>query len=84
MASKEDIEAIRALVDEILNNYDIMNKRKNSIEITSGIISEVAGQNYTVTIQGKEIVIKSQLDFSVGQSVGVLVNTKTNSRYLLG
>lgn len=84
MASKEDIEAIRALVDEILNNYDIMNKRKNSIEITSGIVSEVAGQNYTVTIQGKEIVIKSQLDFSVGQSVGVLVNTKTNSRYLLG
>lgn len=84
MASKEDIEAIRALVDEILNNYDIMNKRKNSIEITSGIISEVAGQNYTVTIQGKEIVIKSQLDFNVGQSVGVLVNTKTNSRYLLG
>ena len=84
MASKEDIEAIRALVDEILNNYDIMNKRKNSIEITSGIISKVSGQNYTVTIQGKEIVIKSQLEFSVGQSVGVLVNTKTNSRYLLG
>lgn len=84
MASKEDIEAIRALVDEILNNYDIMNKRKNSVEITSGIISNVSGQNYTVTIQGKEIVIKSQLDFSVGQSVGVLVNTKTNSRYLLG
>lgn len=84
MASKEDIEAIRALVDEILNNYDIMNKRKNSIEITSGIVSKVSGQNYTVTIQGKEIVIKSQLDFSVGQSVGVLVNTKTNSRYLLG
>lgn len=84
MASKEDIEAIRALVDEILNNYDIMNKRKNSIEITSGIVSNVSGQNYTVTIQGKEIVIKSQLDFSVGQSVGVLVNTKTNSRYLLG
>lgn len=84
MASKEDIEAIRALVDEILNNYDIMNKRKNSIEITSGIVSKVSGQNYTVTIQGKEIVIKSQLEFSVGQSVGVLVNTKTNSRYLLG
>ena len=84
MASKEDIEAIRALVDEILNNYDIMNKRKNFIEITSGIVSKVSGQNYTVTIQGKEIVIKSQLDFSVGQSVGVLVNTKTNSRYLLG
>lgn len=84
MASKEDIEAIRALVDEILNNYDIMNKRKNSIEITSGIVSNVSGQNYTVTIQGKEIVIKSQLDFNVGQSVGVLVNTKTNSRYLLG
>lgn len=84
MASKEDIEAIRALVDEILNNYDIMNKRKNSIEITSGIISEVAGQNYTVTIQGKDIVIKSQLNFSIGQSVGVLVNTKTNNRYLLG
>ena len=84
MASKEDIEAIRTLVDEILNNYDIMNKRKNSIEITSGIVSKVSGQNYTVTIQGKEIVIKSQLEFSVGQSVGVLVNTKTNSRYLLG
>lgn len=84
MASKEDIEAIRALVDEILNNYDIMNKRKNSIEITSGIVSKVAGQNYTVTIQGKDIVIKSQLNFSVGQSVGVLVNTKTNNRYLLG
>lgn len=84
MASKEDIEAIRALVDEILNNYDIMNKRKNSIEITSGIVSKVSGQNYTVTIQGKEIVIKSQLEFSVGQSVGVLVNTKTNNRYLLG
>lgn len=84
MASKEDIEAIRALVDEILNNYDIMNKRKNSIEITSGIISEVAGKNYTVTIQGKDIVIKSQLNFSIGQSVGVLVNTKTNNRYLLG
>lgn len=84
MASKEDIEAIRALVDEILNNYDIMNKRKNSIEITSGIISKVAGQNYTVTIQGKDIVIKSQLKFSIGQSVSVLVNTKTNNRYLLG
>lgn len=84
MASKEDIEAIRALVDEILNNYDIMNKRKNSIEITSGIVSKVAGQNYTVTIQGKDIVIKSQLNFSVGQSVGVLINTKTNNRYLLG
>lgn len=84
MASKEDIEAIRALVDEILNNYDIMNKRKNSIEITSGIVSKVSGQNYTVTIQGKEIVIKSQLNFSIGQSVGVLVNTKTNNRYLLG
>nr|DAU99628.1 MAG TPA: hypothetical protein [Bacteriophage sp.] len=84
MASKEDIEAIRALVDEILNNYDIMNKRKNSIEITSGIVSKVSGQNYTVTIQGKDIVIKSQLNFSIGQSVGVLVNTKTNNRYLLG
>lgn len=84
MASKEDIEAIRALVDEILNNYDIMNKRKNSIEITFGIISKVSGQNYTVTIQGKDIVIKSQLNFSIGQSVGVLVNTKTNNRYLLG
>lgn len=84
MASREDIEAIRALVDEILNNYDIMNKRKNSIEITSGIVSKVSGQNYTVTIQGKDIVIKSQLNFSIGQSVGVLVNTKTNNRYLLG
>lgn len=84
MASKEDIEAIRALVDEILNNYDIMNKRKNSIEITSGIVSKVSGQNYTVTIQGKDIIIKSQLNFSIGQSVGVLVNTKTNNRYLLG
>ena len=84
MASKEDIEAIRALVDEILNNYDIMNKRKNSIEITSGIVSKVSGQNYTITIQGKDIVIKSQLNFSIGQSVGVLVNTKTNNRYLLG
>lgn len=84
MASKEDIEAIRALVDEILNNYDIMNKRKNSIEITFGIVSKVSGQNYTVTIQGKDIVIKSQLNFSIGQSVGVLVNTKTNNRYLLG
>lgn len=84
MASKEDIEAIRALVDEILNNYDIMNKRKNFIEITSGIVSKISGQNYTVTIQGKDIVIKSQLNFSIGQSVGVLVNTKTNNRYLLG
>ena len=61
-----------------------MNKRKNSIEITSGIVSKVSGQNYTVTIQGKDIVIKSQLNFSIGQSVGVLVNTKTNNRYLLG
>jgi hypothetical protein len=80
-----DLEAIQTMVKEIVNGVMKILDKKNLVCIRTGRITDKNGDVYKVMIDQQMYEIKSQLNFNINDTVGILTNAQlTGIKYLLG